>query len=184
MSNKVDLSTFNNECYKTGGSLFKRCLWFILNKLVIRSYILPSSSFKIFFLRLFGATIGKSVVIRPGVNIKFPWRLTIGDNSWIGENVWIDNLESVQIGSNVCISQGALILSGNHDYKSTSFDLLIAPIVLEEGVWIGAKAIVCQAVTIKSHAVLTTGSIATSDLEPYSVCKGNPAKKYRERIIK
>lgn len=91
----------------------------------------PSSSLRIRLLRLFGARMGKGVVIKPSVNIKYPWNLSIGDYSWIGENVWIDNLTHVAIGSNVCISQGAMLLCGNHDYKRPTFDLMVKPIVIE-----------------------------------------------------
>ena len=132
-------------------------------------------------MRLFGAKIGKGVVIKPAVNIKYPWFLTIGDNSWVGENVWIDNLGKVEIGSNVCISQGALLLCGNHDYKKTGFDLIVGDILLEDGVWIGAKAIVTGNVVCKSHAILTAGSITSKDLEAYSIYRGNPAEFVRER---
>jgi putative colanic acid biosynthesis acetyltransferase WcaF len=109
--------------------------------------------------------------------------LNIGDYSWIGENVWIDNLDHVVIGNNVCLSQGALLLSGSHDYRKQSFDLIIGKIILEDGVWICAKSIVCANVICKSHSVLTVNSIATKDLESYSIYRGSPAIKIRERII-
>lgn len=132
-------------------------------------------------MRLFGAKVGKGVVIKPSVNIKSPWRLVIGDHAWIGEFVWIDNLVNVQIGNNCCLSQGAFLLTGNHDYKKTSFDLITGSIVLENGVWIGAKAVVCPGVTCHSHAVLTVGSVATDDLDANGIYQGNPAVKVRER---
>ena len=134
-------------------------------------------------LRLFGAKIGKGLVIKPKVNIKYPWFLEIGDHVWIGEEVWIDNLTLVKIESNVCISQGAMLLTGNHNYKKSSFDLITGQITLEDGVWIGAKSVVCPAVTCHSHSVLAVGSIATKDLEPYTIYQGNPAQPIRKRII-
>lgn len=132
---------------------------------------------------MFGAKVGKNVLIKPFVNIKYPWFLTIGDFVWIGENVWIDNLTNVVIGSNVCLSQGALLLTGNHDYTKTAFDLSVAEIVIGDGAWIGAKSILCPGVYCKSHSVLTVGSVATKDLEEYSVYGGNPAIKMKERVI-
>ena len=81
------------------------------------------------------------MVIKPSVNIKYPWRLTIGSFVWIGEGVWIDNLENVVIGDNVCISQGAMLLCGNHNYKKTTFDLIVGSITLEDGVWVGAQSV-------------------------------------------
>ena len=132
---------------------------------------------------MFGAKIGQAVVIKPDVNIKYPWFLAIGNDCWIGEGVWIDNLAQVTIGSNVVLSQGAYLLTGSHDYKKEAFDLILGKIVLEDGVWIGAKATVCPSVTCKSHSVLAVGSTATRDLEAYSIYQGNPAIKKRERVI-
>jgi len=133
---------------------------------------------------MFGARIGNGVVIKPHVHIKYPWKLVVGDYSWIGEYVWIDNLDSVQIGSNVCLSQGALILSGNHDYKSTSFNLILKPIEIMDGAWVGAKSVVTQGVKIGSHAVLSVGSIASSDMEEFGIYRGNPAEFIKRRQIK
>lgn len=134
-------------------------------------------------LHLFGAKIGKGVVIKSGVNIKYPWNLSIGDYSWIGENVWIDNLVQVTVGSNVCISQGAMLLCGNHNYKRQTFDLIVKPIVIEDGVWVGAQSTVCPGVTMHSHSVLSVGSIASKDLMPFSIYRGNPAVKVVERVM-
>ena len=118
---KTDLSSFNNSWFNPGPKL-KRALWFLVNAMVLSSRINPSSGLKIFFLRLFGAKIGKGVVIKPQVNIKYPWNLTLGNHVWIGELVWIDNLAKVNIEDNGCVSQGAMLLCGNHDYKKSSFD--------------------------------------------------------------
>ena len=156
--------------------------WYLLNSLFFKtSFYWPS--IRISLLRLFGARIGKGVVIKPNVNIKYPWLLVVGDYVWIGEGVWIDNLVEVNIGSNVCISQGAMLLTGNHNYKKSTFDLITGEIVLEDGVWIGAKSVVCPGVTCHSHAVLSVGSVATTDLQPYKIYQGNPARTIRDRQI-
>jgi putative colanic acid biosynthesis acetyltransferase WcaF len=127
--------------------------------------------------------VGKGVVIKPAVSIKYPWKLEIGDHVWIGEKVWIDNLAKVRIDNNACISQGAMLLTGNHNYKKSTFDLLVGEIVLQEGAWVGAQSVVCPGVTCCSHSVLSVGSVAVSDLEPYSIYQGNPAVKVRARAI-
>jgi putative colanic acid biosynthesis acetyltransferase WcaF len=121
------------------------------------------------------------VVIKPRVTIKYPWFLTTGDHSWIGENVWIDNLAEVSMGNNVCLSQGSMLLTGNHDYSKSNFDLIVKEITLEDGVWIGAKSIVAGGVICHDHSVLTAGSVATKEMEAYSIYQGNPAGKVRER---
>jgi len=178
----TDLSAFDNSWYYPG-PLWKRALWYLVNVMFFRSRLNPFSGLKVFFLQLFGADIGRGVVIKPGVSIKYPWKLSVGKNSWIGEGVWIDNLAQVTLGANVCLSQGALLLCGNHNYRKPTFDLMVGDITLEDGVWIGAKSVVCPGVTCRSHAVLTAGSVATKDLEAYSICQGNPAVKVRDRNI-
>jgi putative colanic acid biosynthesis acetyltransferase WcaF len=178
----TDLSKYNNSWYQPGNPV-KIMLWYFVNVLVLKNPLLPFSELKIFVLKIFGAKIGQGVVIKPCVNIKYPWKLTIGNHTWIGENVWIDNLDDVIIGSNVCLSQGALLLCGNHNYKLSTFDLMIGKIVLEDGVWIGAQSIVCGGVTCHSHAVLSVNSVTTKHIEPYSIYRGNPAEKIADRTI-
>lgn len=179
---KVDLRTFDNRWY-IPGKVLPRLLWFFVNGLILQNPLNPSSHLKIVFLKLFGAKIGKGVVIKPGVNIKYPWNLSIGNYCWIGEKVWIDNLAQVTIENHVCLSQGAMLVCGNHNYKKQSFDLLLGNIYIESGVWVASKAIVCPGTTLKSHSVLTVASIANSDLEAYSIYQGNPAIKIRDRNI-
>ena len=81
------------------------------------------------------------------------------------------------------ISQGAMLLTGSHDYKKATFDLLVGKIVLQEGAWIGAKATVCPNVVCGSHSVLAAGSVATNDLLPFTIYQGNPAIPKRQRLI-
>ena len=180
---KTDLSTYNNHPYHPGGNALTRFLWHYTNAFFFKSGLFPVYSIKRFLLRAFGAKLGRSIAIKPYVNIKYPWNLTVGDNAWIGENVWLDSLEMITIGANTCISQGATVLTGSHDYKKATFDLITAPVTLEEGVWIGAEATVNLGITAASHAVLTSGSVATKNLDAYSVYQGNPAVKVRDRII-
>ncbi|HTI60941.1 putative colanic acid biosynthesis acetyltransferase [Mucilaginibacter sp.] len=180
---KTDLSAYNNSPYNPGGNALKRVLWYYTNILFFKSALFPFYGFKVALLRAFGAKIGRKVQLKPSVNIKYPWNLTIGDEVWIGENVWLDSLAMISIGSNVCISQGATLLTGSHNYKKSSFDLITRGITLEDGAWIGAGAIVNLGVTARSHAVLTAGSVATGDLEAYGIYQGNPAVRIRERII-
>jgi putative colanic acid biosynthesis acetyltransferase WcaF len=176
---KTDLSRFDNAWYQPGGR-FRRALWFIVHELFICSGH-PISALRVALLRLFGAEIGKGVVIKPRVRIKYPWKLRVGNHTWIGEDVWIDNLGEVSIGDHSCLSQGAMLLCGNHDYKRSTFDLIVGDITLENGVWIGAKAVVCPGVQCHSHSVLSVGSVASAPLEAYGIYRGNPAVKIKER---
>ncbi|MFN5217641.1 MAG: WcaF family extracellular polysaccharide biosynthesis acetyltransferase [Sphingomonadales bacterium] len=182
MQGQTQQAHFNNRWYQPGRNGVVRSLWHIGNSLLLMSF-LPGNGWRRGLLRLFGAQIGRGVVIKPRVNVKYPWNLSIGEYSWMGEGVWIDNLGKVSIGSNCCISQGALLLCGNHNYRKVTFDLMVGDITLENGVWIGAKAMVCPGVTCHTHAVLSAGSIATTNLEAYKIYSGNPAVAVKERNI-
>ncbi|MFN4006821.1 MAG: WcaF family extracellular polysaccharide biosynthesis acetyltransferase [Chitinophagaceae bacterium] len=176
------LATFNNNWYKPG-SRIKILIWMLVQAIFFNHSLAVGYDLKIRLLKLFGATIGKGVIIKPNVQIKYPWLLTVGDYSWIGEYVWIDNLAKVTIEDNVCISQGAYLLTGNHNYKKTTFDLIVKPIIIRQGAWIGAKSIVCPGVTVHSNAILTVGSVATSNLEQDGIYQGNPAELIRKRKL-
>jgi putative colanic acid biosynthesis acetyltransferase WcaF len=182
MSGSTDLSSFNNDWYKPGRNVFVRFLWYLVCAAVFKSAF-PFSSIKVFLLRCFGAKVGKGVVIKPHVNIKYPWRLQVGNHVWIGEQVWIDNLADVKIEDNCCLSQGAMLLCGNHDYSKSTFDLMIGEITLKTGAWIGAKSVVCPGIAVGSHAVLSVGSIATKNLEAFTIYQGNPAVEIKKRDI-
>ncbi|MBN2663457.1 MAG: WcaF family extracellular polysaccharide biosynthesis acetyltransferase [Bacteroidales bacterium] len=182
--NKTDLSKYNNDSYKPGKNSLIRLFWYYTNLLFFKNPFNTLNFTKTFLLKLYGAKVGKGVVIKPSVNIKYPWRLKIGNYVWIGENVWIDNLDDVEIGDNVCISQGAMLLTGSHDYTKVSFDVIIGKIVLEDGVWIGAKSVVYPNIICKSHSILGVNSVATKNLDSYFIYHGNPAVKISKREIK
>lgn len=173
---------FDTAGFDVGASGLKQLLWYFTSAIFFRSGIIPVSVLLVAILKLFGAKIGRDVRIKPFIHIKYPWKLTLGDHSWLAE-CYIENLAPVVIGKNVCVSQNAMLLTGNHNYKKPTFDLMVDSITLEDGVWIGANATVCPGVRCESHSVLALGSVATKNLEPYSVYQGNPAVKVRERVI-
>jgi putative colanic acid biosynthesis acetyltransferase WcaF len=110
--------------------------------------------------------------------------LSIGAASWIGEDAWIDNLVPVTIGANVCVSQGAYLCTGNHDWSDPAFGLRAQPIVLEDGSWVGARAVVCPGVTIEKCGIVTAGSVVTHSIPAYEIHAGNPAHFIRRREIR
>jgi putative colanic acid biosynthesis acetyltransferase WcaF len=177
----VDLSRPDNSEYVLGRSSAIWILWYFLGAPVVRSRLIPVSGLKCRVLRIFGARIGKHVYIKPGVSVKFPWYLSIGDHSWIGENVWIDNLDQVTIDANVCISQGAYLCTGNHDWKTRNMKLFRRPITLHDGCWVGAGAVVCPGTVVGAGAVLAVGSVASKRIPSLQVWGGNPAVYLRAR---
>lgn len=182
--NKTQLrKAFDKKDYDCGASTLKVMCWYFISTIFFRSGLMPFSSVLVGLLRLFGCKAGNDVRVKPFVNIKYPWKLIIGDHTWIGEGSVIENLALITLGDNVCISQGSLLITGNHNYSSPTFDLFVKPIIIEEGAWIGANAMVCPGVTVASHAVLTVGSVAVNNIDPYSVYQGNPGVKIRNRVI-
>lgn len=180
---KTDLSRFNNDWFDEGASKFKWFLWFLANGLFVLNPLNPFNFLRKLVLRAFGAKIGKGVILKHRVNVKFPWNLEIGDHSWIGEAVWIENQGMVTIGANCCLSQGVVMMTGNHNYKRRTFDLMVEPIVLEDGVWLGAGSMVTQGVVCHSHAVLGVASVANDDLDAYTIYAGNPCLPIRKRVM-
>ncbi|MWV26986.1 WcaF family extracellular polysaccharide biosynthesis acetyltransferase [Aurantiacibacter rhizosphaerae] len=163
-----------------GASRFVDAAWLVSNALFLSSW-LPGTGWRVQLLRAFGAEVGRNVVIKPGVRVKFPWRLRIGDHSWIGEDVWIDNLAEVDIGKHVCVSQGAYLCTGSHDWSSESFDLITKPIILQNRVWVCAQATVGPGVVIGEGAVLGLKSCTSRHLSPWTINAGSPSLEVGQR---
>lgn len=121
--------------------------------------------------------------MRHGMKVKYPWHLAVGDYCWFGEEVWIDNLATVTIGNNVCISQGAYLCTGNHNWNDPAFGLVVAPIDLEDGAWAGAKSILTPGVVLGRCAVAGAGSVIVRSVPDYEIHAGNPAVFVKFRVI-
>jgi putative colanic acid biosynthesis acetyltransferase WcaF len=156
-------------------------LWWYVGLPLLRSRLLPVSGLKRLTLRAFGARIGTGVYIKPGVSVKFPWYLSIGSHSWIGENVWIDNFSLVTIEAHCCVSQGAYLCTGNHDWSSSNMKFFSREIALKRGSWVGARSTICPGVCLGEGAVAAAGSIVNRSIPPFEVWSGNPAAFVRTR---
>jgi putative colanic acid biosynthesis acetyltransferase WcaF len=186
MLRTVDLSRFNNTVdsdYEIGRPFAVRVVWFLVGLPILRCSILNSSAFRKKLLQLFGAEIGEGAVIKPGVRVKFPWKLKMGKYSWIGEDCWIDNLAAVTIGDNVCLSQGAYLCTGSHDWSDPAFRLITRSIQIHDGAWIAAQVSVAPGSVIGQHAVVGFGSVVSGSVPPYEIYSGNPAAFLRRREI-
>jgi putative colanic acid biosynthesis acetyltransferase WcaF len=160
-----------------------RVAWMAVNRLLFAAWFPWPSKLKRAVLRLFGARVGRGVVIKNLVNIKYPWNLSLGDHCWIGEGVWIDSVGFVRIGANVCLSQGCMIETGNHDWTRSSFDLVVRDVVVEDGAWAAVRSLLLPGSTLATHAVLGAASVLSGSTEPYSVYVGVPARKTGNRLI-
>lgn len=181
---KVDLSLTSRRGYDPGKPYWYRALWLVVEALTLLNPVLVSYGLKTKILRAFGAKIGKNVLIKPGLHVKYPWHLVVGDNVWLGERAWIDNFVPVTIGDNACVSQGAYLCTGNHDWSDPGMGLVVKPIAVEPGAWVGAFARVGPGVTVGEEAIVALGSVLLSDAEPRGVYRGNPAVRIRERTIR
>lgn len=162
---RFDLAGFTGAGYDKGRPLVIQALWLMVSRLIVMKWWCPGSV-RVSILRLFGAQIGKGTLIRSDVKIHWPWKLTIGDHTWIGEEAWILNLEPVSIGSNTCISQAAFLCTGSHDRTSPTFEFDNAPIVVGDSVWVAARATVLRGVQIADGATVGAGALVTGDVAP------------------
>ncbi len=162
-----DLAGFTGKGYDKGRGVAIQILWLLASTTFFVRWWCPNRV-RIRTLRVFGARIGNGVLVRHGVKIHWPWKLTIDDNSWIGEGAWILNLEPVEIGRNVCISQDVLLCSGSHDRRSPTFEFDNGPIRIGDQVWVATRATVLRGVEIGQHSTIGACALVTSDVPPGS----------------
>ena len=179
----VDLSSFDATLHNPGAPALKRTLWYAVNALIFDSWYCPSYQLKRKILSLFGGKTGRNIVIKPRVNIKYPWKLSIGDHTWIGEGVWIDNIECADIGAHCCISQGVYLCTGNHDWSDPAFQLTAKAITIADHAWVGAFAFIGPGVEVAEGTVVSAGSVVTTTTLPWTIYAGNPAKPVKERVL-
>lgn len=159
------LAGFTGVGYERGRSIGVQIMWKLASGLLTSRWWCPMP-LRVGLLRRFGAVIGENVVFRHEVKVHWPWKLVVGDNSWIGEETWILNLEPVTIGSDVCISQGVLLCTGSHDRSSPTFEFDNAPIVVEDGAWVAARATVLRGCRIGADSVVGACALVTQDVAP------------------
>jgi putative colanic acid biosynthesis acetyltransferase WcaF len=160
--NHFFLEGFTGQGYLRGRPLPIQVLWLLVRGPLTQWWC--PNAVRVAVLRMFGARIAEGVIIRHQVKIHWPWKLEIGRNSWIGEEVWILNLEDVTIGSSTCISQNALLCTGSHDRRSPTFEFDNAPIVIGDSVWVAARATVLRGVRIGDGATIGATAIVTEDV--------------------
>ena len=138
-------------------------LWAACEVLVLRNALQPSSALRARVLRAFGARIGQEVILRPGLRVKFPWKLKVGDRSWIGEDVWLHNQDALEIGSDTVISQQAFITTGTHAYRG-DMALTTRPVVIGDGVWVTARCIVLAGSHIGTSALILPNAVVSGEV--------------------
>ena len=172
----IDLKRYENASYQRGAPRWKEVAWWVVRSLLFAPFFPVPSSFKVAALRLFGAKVGNGVVIRSRVNITMPWRLTVGDHVWIGDEVMILALEQVTIGAHVCLSQRAFLCTGSHDFSKEGFDLITAPITIEDHSWVCAQAFVGPGIIMEKGSRCLAGAVVVKDVPRQTTVCGIPAR--------
>ncbi|MCA9565658.1 MAG: WcaF family extracellular polysaccharide biosynthesis acetyltransferase [Myxococcales bacterium] len=180
---RFDLATYRRGDLGPGRSRALLLLWYVTSALLFESAWFPFSRAKAALLRCFGAVVGKGLVIKPNVRVKYPWRLTIGDFVWIGQGVWIDCLAEVSIGSNTCLSQGVYVCTGSHDPTKPTFDLVLREVVIGEGTWVAARAVILPGVHLHGRSVVAAGAVVTRDHAAGQFLAGVPARSVPSKSV-
>ncbi len=179
---EIDLSSYR----KSGrpGDLVRRALWECVQLPFLPMRPRALSSVRIALLRLFGAKIGKNVLICGGVRVHVPWNLKLGDYVAIGDKVEIYNLAPIHIGAHTTVSQHTYLCASSHDYTRTDFPLYSLPITIGEQAWVASGAFVAPGVTIGAGSVVGARSVVLRDVPPWMVAAGNPCKVIKPREIR
>lgn len=178
-----DLSKFKVPSHFRGKGVIYTQLWWLVQESVFKLSPKFMYGFRSFLLRLFGATIGNGVLIRPSATITYPWKLTVGDNSWIGDETVIYSLGQIHIGSNVAIAHRVYLCTGHHEIDKVTFDILAKPIVIEDEVWLTNDVFVGPGVTIGRGSVIGARSSVFADMPSGMVCFGYPCVAVKKRVI-
>ncbi|GGH56116.1 colanic acid biosynthesis acetyltransferase WcaF [Dyadobacter endophyticus] len=157
-------------------------LWWIVEAILFRPTPQFMYGWRRFLLRSFGAKIGKGVILRPSMHTQFPWKVTIGDHSWIGDDVVLYSLGPIQIGNNVVISQKSYLCTGSHDYAKNDFPIFYEPIIVENECWLATDVFVGPGVTIGAGTVVGARSSVFKSLPANKVCMGSPVRILKDRI--
>jgi putative colanic acid biosynthesis acetyltransferase WcaF len=157
------LGSFTGAGYDKGRPVIVQILWMAASSLLVERIWCPSAV-RVMVLRAFGASIGHGVLIRHRVRVHWPWKLRIGDDVWIGVGAWLLNLEQITIGSDVCISQDAMLCTGSHQVRSASFEFDNAPIRVGDGAWVATRATVLRGVSIGKNAVVGATALVSRDV--------------------
>jgi putative colanic acid biosynthesis acetyltransferase WcaF len=177
-----DLSVFKLPLGFRGRPAWFVQIWWIAQALLFHLSPQALYGWRRLLLRLFGASIGKDVMIRPSVEVTYPWKLSIGDHSWIGDRVTLYTLGNISIGENAVVSQHSYLCTGSHDYTHSTFDIYAVPIHIGDESWLAANVFVGPGVTVGDGAVVGACSVVLKDVPTGMVCIGNPLKVLRPRL--
>jgi putative colanic acid biosynthesis acetyltransferase WcaF len=170
----IDLRLYDQSWFDRGRPGWSILLWWLVQAIAFPLSLHNASGFRCWLLRLFGAKIGKGVLIRPTARFTYPWKIAIGDYSWIGDDVVLYSLDRIAIGTQCVISQECYLCTGSHNFQDVAFGLKTAPIIIGNGVWIAADCFISPGVTIGANAIVGARSSVFKDIPEQQVAWGNP----------
>jgi putative colanic acid biosynthesis acetyltransferase WcaF len=179
----IDLSKYDQSDYDRGRPGWLILIWWFLQAIIFPLTPHFFHSARIALLKLFGAQIGRGVFIRPTARFTYPWKITIGDYSWIGDDVVLYSLDTIEIGQHCVISQKTYICSASHNLHDPTFKLVTKPVLIGNGVWIATDCFIAPGVKIGANAVIGARSSVFKDIPAQKVCWGTPCKPHGDRII-
>ncbi|MEC0666410.1 putative colanic acid biosynthesis acetyltransferase [Priestia flexa] len=179
---KINLLNYHQKGYSRGKNGLIVLVWWFVQGTVFRYSFHFMYKWRRALLRLFGANIGKEVKVRASAQFTYPWKVTIGDNSWIGDNVKLYSLDSINIGKNCVVSQESYLCTGSHNIKDPHFGLITKPIVIKDGAWVASDVFIYPGVTINEMAVVAARSTVVKDVSANEVHAGSPAKYIKRRF--
>jgi len=176
-----DLSKFKVPAEFRGRSKVFVQLWWIAQATLFRCSPQVAYGYRRAILRLFGAKVGQGVLIRSSVKITYPWKVTLGDHCWVGDNVNLYSLGEISIGKNAVVSQESYLCTGDHDHADPTFAIRARPICIDEEAWVAAGTFIAPGVTIGTAAVIGARSLVFADMPPRMICRGSPCVPVRAR---
>jgi putative colanic acid biosynthesis acetyltransferase WcaF len=179
---KIDLLKYSQEGYSRGKNSIIVLIWWLVQGTLFRFSLHNMYEWRNILLRIFGAHIGGNVKIRSSAKCTYPWKVSIGDNSWVGDNVQLYSLDEIHVGANCVISQDSYLCTGSHDMKDPYFGLITKPIVIKDGAWVASDVFIYPGVIINELGVVAARSTVTRDIPANEVHAGSPAKYIKNRF--
>ena len=179
-----DLSRFVLPDGFRGRSAITTQLWWIVQSTLFACSPQFLYGWRNWLLRLFGARIGENVLVRPSVRITYPWKVSIGDRSWVGDYAELYSLGEIEIGADAVVSQYAYLCTGSHDHRAIGFDIYAKPIRVEDEAWVASGVLVHPGVTIGRGSVVAARSVVLSDTQPFKIYAGSPAVVRGDRVLR
>ena len=179
---RIDLSKYNQDWYSRGRNPLIVIIWWMVQGTIFRFSLHNMYAWRNFLLKMFGAKVANGVKVRASASFTYPWKVSIGENTWIGDHVKLYSLDEIIIGNNCVISQESYLCTGSHDLTDPHFGLITKPIIIKDGAWVASDVFIYPGVTVHELGVVAARSTVTKDVNYNEVHAGSPAKYVKNRF--